>query len=272
MGYPYYDSGYTPPPPPPAFINPPPFKLKKKGNPDAAPTIQDPNEEPEAEALPYNPFRYSYRLPLNELSIDIWVQFKLDTYDYKNKGDLVYKDEEGIERRVPFFPLPRPGTDPGYTENQTFTSVYREGEKQLVVYPSIVKAESYGDKGRLNITQQAVLLAVSPERLETALVDFYSHCRRDPQCPVPLLILLKDVCQGMNTWSPEVEAAGADQNPSFHEQFIEAVFNPPPPPPQPQSDLTFVVEPRGNGDDVEEDEFDEEDWQDDWDDDGEDDV
>lgn len=258
MGYSYYDNDHTPPAQP-AFINPPPFKLKKKQNLDSEVIITDPSdlepgmESETSEVPPYNPFRYAYKLNLEDLCLNIWVQFKLDNLNYKNKADLVFKDEEGIERRVPFFPLPQPGHDPGYTEDQTFASVYRDGEKQLVVFPSIVKAESYGEKGRLQISQEAVVIAVTPERMETALIDFYTHCRQDPNCPVALLVLLKDMCKGMNTWSPEVEAAGADQNPDFHSAVIDAIFMGQPP---------NAAAKAQEDEDVEEDEFDDEDWED----------
>lgn len=253
----YGSMGYEQPPVPPAFINPPPFRLKKKGNLDEATIVPEavtlePGMEPEPEPPAYNPFRFAYRISLEELSMDIWVKFELDTANYKEKDDLVFTDNEGIEHRVPFFPRINPGTDPGKS-GYNLNPFYLPGEQQLCIYPSIVKAESYGDKGRLQVTQDVVVLAVTPERMEQALIDFYSQCRRDPECPVGLLVLLKDMCQGMNTWSPEVEAAGMDQNPDLHSSIIDTMLGVrPTAPPAAQSD-----------EDVESDEFDDED---DWDD------
>lgn len=253
----YGSMGYEPTPTPPAFINPPKFKLKKKTNLDDATVVQDvqelePGMEPEPEPPIYNPFRFAYRISLEELSMDVWVKFELDNANYKDKDDLIFKDSEGIEHRVPFFPRINPGTDPGQT-GYNLHPFYLDGEQQLCIYPSIVKAESYGEKGRLQVTQDVVVLAVTPERMERALIDFYSQCRRDPDCPVGLLVLLKDMCQGMNTWSPEVEAAGMDQDPDLHSFIIDTMLQVrPTAPPTAQSDE----------DDVESDEWDDDDWDD----------
>lgn len=183
----------------PAFTNPSRFTLRRKNLNAPTTEVDLENLMPgENEELPaYNPFKYAYAMVLDELNMEIVVQFGTDDADYSEKDPLVFKTKDGTEITVPFFPRVQEGVPVESTQQggEIYYN-FREGERKLSIYPMIVRAKVFGDgleKPDVLVSQKVLREMVSAERLEAALVQFYADTKADPAAPAALLDVLADV-------------------------------------------------------------------------------
>lgn len=144
----------------------------------------------------YNPFNYCYNLVLEELNMEVTVKFLLDEYDRTNLQPITFKDKEGKEHTIPFFPTVQTGHTNYNINPNMFHNEWEEDERKLSVIPSIVRAKVFGngiDTKDVLVTEDIVQQHVTPDRLLSALMNFYYEIKEDPKAPTALMQLIKDI-------------------------------------------------------------------------------
>lgn len=192
--------------PQPLFNHPPRLQLKKR-NPEA--DITDPRDlEPQEinkldqaieNQVKYNPFRFCYKVILEELNLELVIKFIVDDLDHNHKNTICFTADDK-EYEIPFFPLQaEPGSiDPADTWEgpDDYYKSYRHGERTCFIIPTIVRAKLLGDgmeKPDVLVTQEFVRDYVTPARLQQAIADFRQQILGDPTAPSGLKVLLTDV-------------------------------------------------------------------------------